>query len=377
MKIAILGTRGFPKVQGGVEAHCEGLSVHLVKLGCEVVVFTRKPYVDPNLREYQGVRLWALPAWKNKSLEAFLHTFIGVFVALRTRPDILHIQAIGPALFVPMARLLGFKVVLTTHGSNYRHLKWGLFAKMVLRLGEFLGVRFSNQVIAISPMIAEEIQEKYQRQVVVIPNGVTTLGITQSRQALQDYHLTDQKYILNVGCFVPEKGVHVLIEAFNKAADSKRSRLNEERWKLVIVGKADHEDSYSLGLKEKAKINDRIVFAGFLSGKPLQELYSHAGLFVLPSFYEGLPIALLEAMSYGVFCIASDIPANRGVALPADRYFKVGDSEALKLQLEQSIGTSWGPDEKRSQIERVSTDYDWKTVVQQTMGVYEKVLGVS
>jgi len=172
MKIAILGTRGFPNVQGGVEKHCEGLAVHLVQSTCDVIVFTRRPYVDENIKEYKGVKLVALPAIRHKSLEAPLHTLIGVFAALRYRPDILHIQAIGPALFTSLARILGMKVVVTSHGSNYEHLKWGRFAKLVLRLGEFVGVVFANKVIAISKNIADDIKRKYNREATIIPNGV-------------------------------------------------------------------------------------------------------------------------------------------------------------------------------------------------------------
>ena len=125
MKIVILGTRGFPNIQGGVEKHCEGLACALVKLDCDTIVFTRRPYVVDNARECHGVKLVCLPTIRHKTTETVIHTFIGIFAALYYRPDILHIQAIGPALFTPLARLLGMKVVVTTHGVNYMHKKFG------------------------------------------------------------------------------------------------------------------------------------------------------------------------------------------------------------------------------------------------------------
>ena len=366
MRIIILGTRGFPNVQGGVEKHCELLAVNLVKLGNEVIVFTRKPYVDKNIKEYKGVKLVALPAFRHKSLEAFLHTFLGVFVALRYKPDILHIQAIGPSLFTPLARILGMKVVVTSHGPNYKHLKWGKFAKLVLRFGEFLGIVFSNEVIAITKIIADEIEKKYTRKAAVIGNGVVISQRATTENALNAYNLEKRKYILTVGRFVPEKGFHDLIDGFNM--------LQTPSYRLVIVGDADHEDKYSLGLKEKARENSNIVLTGFISGEPLHQLYSHAGLFVLPSYYEGLPIVLLEALSYGLPVLVSDIPANKEVELPAERYFRCGDIDDFKEKIEILLEKKLSEEERKKIRKQIEEKYNWDRIAGQTIEVYRKAL---
>jgi len=366
VKIIILGTRGFPNVQGGVEKHCESLAVSAVKLGCEVLVFTRKPYVNKNIKNYKRVKLVALPAIKHKSFEAFLHTFIGVFVALRYKPDILHIQAIGPAIFSPLARVLGMKVVVTSHGSNYKHLKWGWFGKLVLRLGEFLGIIFANKVIAISETIAYEIKRNYHIEVTVVPNGVLMPQISKCDDILRRYDLAKNKYILSVGRFVPEKGFHDLIEAFNQFPITN--------YKLVIVGRADHPDRYSLNLEKKASKNNNIILTGFLTGKSLQELYSHAGLFVLPSYYEGLPIVLLEAMSYGLSCIASNIPANRNVELPRERFFKVGNVWELSKKIKEFVDKPLTDEERRKQLNVIFERYNWERIAEKTLEVYQSVV---
>ena len=381
MRIIVLGTRGFPHVQGGVEVHCQNLYSQLVKLGCEIIVFTRKTYVDVSIKEYKGVKLVALPSIRHKSLEAFLHTFTGILAALRYAQDILHIHGIGPSLFTPLARILGIKVVITSHGSNYKHLKWGKFAKLILRFGELLGIFYANEVIAISENIADEIKKKYNRDVTVIPNGVTVQKILQTEDALKKYHLEKGKYLLAVGRFVPEKGFHDLIDAYcrlplSRSEERKTKDENwekEEEWKLVIVGRADHEDKYSSDLKIMAGRNSNIVLTGFLTGEPLQELYSHAGLFVLPSYYEGLPIALLEALSYGLSCIASDIPSNRNM-VSTTRLFEAGNVKALAGAIRKFKGKPLSKEERNAQRRMVTERYDWGKIADRTIEVYNQNL---
>ena len=364
-RIVVLGTRGFPNVQGGIETHCENLYPRLAELGWEVIVLTRKPYVDVNQKTYKGVDLIPLSCPKNKFLEAFSHTLFGVIAARRLSPDILHIHGIGPSLFVPLARLLRLKVVMTNHGPDYNRDKWGRLAKGILRLGERLGSRWANKVICISDPIAENIRQRHNKEVTVIPNGVNLPQLCETQDSLDKYSLTKGRYVLSVGRLVPEKGFHDLIVAFNA--------LHPNGWKLVIIGRADHEDSYSSGLREKARSNVNIVMTGFLTGKPLQELYSHAGLFVLPSYYEGLPIALLEAMSYGLPCVASDISANRNTGLNEDRFFTPNSPRELSTMIEQFISTPFTQEEKERQLQMIADKFDWNKIAEKTLEVYERV----
>lgn len=365
-RIVVLGTRGFPGVQGGIETHCENLYPRLAKRGCEIFVFTRKPYVDVNQKIYKGVKLIPLDCPKNKFLEAFSHTLRGVIAARRLSPAVLHIHGIGPSLLVPLARLLKLKVVMTNHGPDYNRDKWGGLAKSVLRFGERLGSRWANGVICISDPIAQDIRQKYNREVTVIPNGVNLPQLCETQDSLKEFGLTKGQYVLSVGRLVPEKGFHDLLEAFNA--------LQPDGWKLVIVGRADHEDSYSLGLKEKARSNINIVMTGFLTGKPLQELYSCAGLFVLPSYHEGLPIVLLEAMSYGLSCIASGIPANRNIPLGEDRFFGPGNVGQMAATIGKVMDTPLSEKEKTGIRRFIVEAYDWESIAEKTKAVYHAIV---
>lgn len=387
LKIAVLGTRGFPNVQGGVESHCENLYTRLAQKKIEISVFTRACYVDISLRNYKGVKLVHISSPKNKYFEAFVHTFNGVIAAKRLKADVVCIHATGPSLFVPLARILGMKVIMTNHGPDYERRKWKGLPKLILLLGEYLGSKYANSVISVSEFNAERLRRKYKRQINFIPNGVNIPKILKSDNALKKYGLVKRKYILAVGRFVPEKGFEDLIDAFDTVSGSKRplndnpdSRLLRPRseanfscngHKLVIVGRADHEDKYSLGLKKKSAVNPNIILTGFLSGEPLQELYSHAGLFVLTSYCEGLSIALLEALSYGLSCLASDIPSNREAGLSEDRLFKKADSKALANKIKEFIDKPFREEERRAQIDMMALRYNWEKIEEETLKVYK------
>ncbi|MBI5577872.1 MAG: glycosyltransferase family 4 protein [Deltaproteobacteria bacterium] len=366
LRVCMVGTRGFPNVQGGVEKHCERLSVHLARRNCAVTVLTRKPYVDTFITSYGGVRLVPLPAVRQKNVEALLHTFIGVLVAgIRMRPDVLHIHGIGPSLFAPLARALGLKVVLTSHGSNYHHLKWGLFGKLALRAGELMGVSFAHEVIAVSKIIGEQIQQKYGRRPVVIPNGVDFGSCPGCDSLLQRFGLADAKFILSVGRLVPEKGFDILVQSFLK------SKLTG--WKLAIAGAADHEDRYSAALKKTGTMDSNVVFTGYLDEPSLRVLYGRCGLFVLPSYYEGMPIALLEAMAEGASCIASDLRANRLAELEESRYFPPGNPDELAKKLKIYCGKRWEESEKKLQQARIRELHDWSAIADKTYQTYQGV----
>ena len=361
MKIVVLGTRGIPDIQGGVETHCQELYPRLVKLGCQVTLFTRKKYANKNLKQFKGVKLIHLPHPKSKSLEAIVHTFIGIIYARFLNPDILHIHAIGPSLMAPLAKLIGLKVVITNHGPDYDRQKWGKLAKRMLLLGERLGTKYANKIIVISNTIKNILETKYNRSdLVLIPNGVTLPQKSKDINYITSLGLRKNKYIIAVGRFVPEKGFHDLIRAY--------LNLNLD-YKLVLVGDADHETEYSLSLKEMAKHNE-VILTGFIKGKKLIEIYSHARLFVMPSYHEGLPLALLEAMSYNLNVLVSNIPANKELNLNKGSYFIVGNVPQLRESLSKKLKEHTKINDYSNIIKN---NYAWGTIANKTMENYKSL----
>ena len=365
MKIFVIGTRGIPHIPGGVERHCEELYPHIAARGHQVFLCTRSHYVNYPGSEWRGVELIKCYAPRKKNLEAIVHTFYSLIKARAYCPDVVHIHSVGPSLLIPLARFMGFKVVMTNHGPDYQRKKWGKTAKVVLYLGEKLGGIFANEVIAISSVIANIVRDRCHRESNLIYNGVTLPPRSRQTDFLKTLGVEPGKYILAVARFVPEKGLHDLIQAF---------KILDRDKQLVIAGDADHETVYSRNLQSIAARDKRIVLTGYLTGERLNQVYTHAALFVLPSYHEGLPIVLLEAMSYGLPVLVSDIPANKEVALPSYRYFRCGDITNLAEKIAVLLQKKMTDKEQREMINNIENTYNWNKLSEKTIEVYRKAI---
>lgn len=383
MKIVVAGTRGIPGIQGGVETHCEELYPRIASLGHTVTVIRRSCYLTDVQKQpeqadtsgkkwqmYKGVRLLDVFAPRRKSIEAIVHTFLAVLAARRLRPDVLHIHAIGPSLMVPLARLLGMKVVTTNHGPDYDRGKWGRLAKKVLRTGEKWGAKRSNRVIVISKVISDILASNYGRtDTQLIYNGVPEARKSANTDYLDSLGLQQGGFVLALGRFVPEKNFHLLVKAW------EQSGLAAKGYKLVIAGDADHEDEFSRTLKRDAA-QAGVVLTGFIKGERLCQLLTHARLFVLPSSHEGLPISLLEAMSYSLDVLVSDIPANKIAQLSADDFFHLEMSEGSEQGNIDRLSVGLVRKMSAGNICRTYdlSPYNWDHIAQQTLQVYASLL---
>ncbi len=362
MRVVVTGTRGIPGIQGGVETHCEELFPRLVRYGIDVTLVRRSCYVEPGNEIYQfkGVKIKDLYAPHQKSLEAAIHTFLALIWAKIHKADIVHIHSIGPGIMTPLARLLGLKVVFTHHGPDYERVKWGRLARFILKQGEMYATTYSNEVIVISQVIRDSLLQKYNRtNIHLIFNGVPDQTVSSGNNYITELGIESRRYVFTLGRFVGEKGFDLLINTF--------SRLSDTTIRLVIAGDSDHETTYSKRLKELAR-KKNIILTGFIKGEKLNQLFSHARLFVLPSYHEGLPISLLEAMSYRLPVIVSDIPANKQIDLPAGSFFVTGDEDSLYERLLFHLSVEYKP------VEYDLSPYDWDRIALQTKSVYEQVI---
>jgi glycosyltransferase involved in cell wall biosynthesis len=362
MHVVAIGSRGIPGVQGGIENHCEHLYSKLSARGVKISLLGRLPYIHRHNYVHNGIEVIGLAVWRSKYFETITYALKATLLAKRFNADIVHYHGIGPSLMIPIARRLKLTTVATHHGFDYDRDKWGAVSKFFLKLGEKKMCR-SDAVIVISEHIAGYLSNRYSCRPFYIPNGVKLQPILPAGRYCVKYSLESQKYLLFVGRFVPEKSIIELVGGFRKLKTD---------WKLVIAGDNTGSDQYSRRVNDAAQGYTNIVLTGFVTGAELQELYSNAGCFVLPSSHEGLPIALLEALSFGLPCVVSDIPAHRAVRHENISYFELRNEDNLVSILDKICKISSGMDRNSSRI-YVKENFDWNQIAADTAAVYSKV----
>jgi glycosyltransferase involved in cell wall biosynthesis len=362
-RLCVTGLRGIPGVMGGVETHCEELLPRLAANApdLQIEVLGRRPYVGDQPHRCHRVNVTPLPAPRDSHLEAIVSTAIAVIYAKQRRARALHIHAIGPAILAPLARALGLKVVMTHHGDDYNRAKWGRFAKLVLRTGERWGLACSHRVIAVSPSLAFSLARRYPayaKKLRYIPNGAPSLrgGRVVTGDVLSRFGIAAGEFILAVGRLVPEKGFDYLIKAFRKSGTKR---------KLVIAGASDHDSPFAQEIMNEA--DEQVVLVGQQSRQVLKVLYENAGLFVLPSLHEGLPIAALEAGRLATPTLLSDIRPNRDVGYSEEHYFPAGDTNALAEKLSRP-SREFAVDPRE-----IESRFDWDEIAQNTLAVYQEL----
>ena len=369
----MIGHKRIPSREGGIEIVVEEISTRLAALGHTVHAYNRKGkfvYGSENdyrkIKDYKGVKIIQIPTVPKKGLDALVYSFFAVVRALFGRYDVIHFHAEGPGVMILIARLFGTKTVSTVHGLDWQRAKWGGFASKYIKYGEKTIAKYADEIIVLSSNNQKYFLDNYNRRTNFIPNGVSKPNIRKASIITEKYGLQDQDYVLFLARLVPEKGLDYLIDAYKQIKTGK---------KLVIVGGSSHSDEYEEYIKEKASSDSRIIMTGFVKGELLEELFSNCALYILPSDVEGMPLSLLEAMSYGCTCLVSDIPENTEVVEDYAVTFKKSSTDDLKNKLESLFNSGYNkfnPQEIRAFI---LEKYNWDEVVDKHLKLYTNITG--
>jgi len=351
LRIAFIGTRGVPALEGGIERHVEELGSRLAARGHEVTVYCRNNYVLERAPTYRGMHLKYVRAIGTKNLDFIAHSALSTLLTLRSSPDIVHYHAIGSALVAPIPRYLTRSgIVLTVHGLDYARAKWGRAARATLKLAAGMSARVPHATIVVSRALADHYANHLGRSADYIANGMPEATLRSLGPMAERLGLRERPYFLFVGRLVPEKAPDLLIRAFAKVRADAR---------LVIVGSSGFTDTYAESLRRLAATDPRVIFAGGVYGDELAELYSNAAAFVLPSSLEGLPITLLVVEENG----------------PGHRVVRQGDLDALAAAMELVLADRKGEMVgARALGGRVAQTYSWDAAATATERVYERVL---
>ncbi|HSY91995.1 MAG TPA: glycosyltransferase family 4 protein, partial [Candidatus Binatus sp.] len=367
LRVAFIGGRGVISKYSGIETYYEEVGKRLVEMGHEVTVYCRN-YFTPRLAEHHGMRLMRLPTIRSKHLETVVHTTLSTVHALTQNYDVVHYHALGPALFSGIPRLLGKKTAVTVQGLDWQRKKWGRLASAVLRLGERASVRLPNGTMVVSQALQQRYREMHGVEAFYVPNGGLLRERREPRKILE-WGLEPGKYILFLGRFSPEKGCHLLVEAFEQIDADVKSDV-----KLVMAGAASYCDEYCRELRMHA--SEKIRTLDWVSGETLDELLTNAMIFVLPSDLEGLSLALLDAMGAGLCVLTSDVPENREVVAGAGFTFQRGSAADLADRLQFLIANPAVRESAgRTARKRIEEQYQWQEVAEGIEKAYFTMMG--
>ncbi|WP_298034555.1 glycosyltransferase family 4 protein [uncultured Dysosmobacter sp.] len=370
MNIAMLGHKRIPSREGGIEVVVEELSTRMARLGYNVTCYNRrghhvsgKEHDGEKLKEYKGVRLKSIFTINRKGLAAMTSSFSGAVCSAFGKYDVVHFHAEGPAFMCWLPKIFRKRIIVTVHGLDHQRAKWGRLASWYIMQGEKNAVKYADEIIVLSRNVQQYFKDTYGRETVYIPNGVNSKPIRPADQIKEKWGLEKDRYILFLGRVVPEKGAHYLIKAFKEIKTDKC---------LVIAGGSSDTNGYMDEIKALAKGDDRILFTGFVQGRLKHELYSNAYVYVLPSDLEGMPLSLLEAMSYGNCCLTSDIDECTEVVGDKAVAFRKGEVDDLRDRLQDLIKESKTVAEyKGTAAEYILEKYNWDDVVEKTLALYK------
>ncbi len=376
LRIAMIGHKRIPSREGGVEIVVEELAVRMAALGHRVDAYNRyghhvsgkkydQEYGWKGRKFYKGVRVYIIPTFKNSSLNAIVYSFFATVRALFGRYDVLHYHAEGPCAMLWLPKLFRRRIVVTVHGLDWQRAKWGNFASYVIKFGEKMAAKYADEVIVLSKNVQQYFADTYHRQVTYIPNGINRPALREAQMITEKYGLKKDGYLLSLGRIVPEKGLHYLIEAFAGIRTDM---------KLVIAGGNSHAVEYMEQIHQMAARDERIIMTDFVQGQMLEELYSNAYAFVLPSDVEGMALTLLEAMSFGDCCLVSDICENTEVVEDKALVFCKGDTQDLQEKLKFMLAHPEVVHAYGSQsADFICSKYRWDEVVDETVRLYRSV----
>lgn len=369
LRVAMFGQKRLSR-EGGIEIVVKELCTRMARDGCQVTCYNRSGHhvsgaeYDEKI-EYEGIRQKSVLTIEKKGLAAVSSSAFAALYSALGKYDVIHIHAEGPAFFAWLPKMFGKRVVVTVHGIDWQREKWKSgFGSKFIRQGEKNAVKYADEIIVLSKGVQDYFKKVYGRETNFIPNGVNRPKLRAAEQISEKFGLSKDSYILFLGRLVPEKGIRYLIEAFKQVKTDK---------KLVIAGGSSDTDSFERELKDLAKNDERIIFTGFVQGSLLDELYSNAYIYTLPSDLEGMPLSLLEAMSYGNCCLVSDIPECTEVVEDKALIFKKSDVSDLWEKLQDACNHPENVMElKKEAADFICKKYDWDDVVEKTLNLYRR-----
>jgi len=276
--IAIIGIRGYPadfSGSSGIDFYNQSIVSRLISKGNSFILFTRSWVKNTENKHSKNTFIIKVPTINSKHLDTTIYSLLASIIVCFTSARIVWYHAPGSAIFSFLPKLVGKNIFLTIHGKDWKREKWGIIAKIILKIAEAISIKTSDKIFVVSKDLKKYIYQKYAKQ-----SDLMTIEIPLNKKA------TSSKMIFNL------------------------YGLRKEKRKNNI---------YSNSLRINSKRNKKIIWTGFVKGIVKKELLANCKLFILPSSIEGRSIALAEAISFGRNCLVSDIQANLELKITSNK----------------------------------------------------------
>jgi N-acetyl-alpha-D-glucosaminyl L-malate synthase BshA len=365
MKIAILVPVFLPKHLGGVEVATYNIASHLAKKGHNVHVITvwDSGLTNESIEKDFFVHRVRVP--KIKAIGVVIFWLKILFVLNKIDPDIIHVQSVTIAMPAYLAgKFLKKPYIVCGHGFDV-YFSWR-FKKAISKLV----LKNAHEVIALTENMKNDMQKIYNREILVIPNGIDIEKFTvlpDKEKIRKELGVSNSdRVIIFIGNLRPIKGVEFLVRAMNII------RQEEPNVRLILVGEGSQVD-YLRNMVEELHLERCVVFTGEVSNEIVPSYLAASDIFVLPSLSEGFSIASLEAMACGLPIIATEVGVLPDIIENGVNGFLIKSGEPKEIS--EKVLNLLGNEDLRGKIsennKKKAKGYSWTDIVQRLEEAYQ------
>jgi glycosyltransferase involved in cell wall biosynthesis len=365
IKIAIIGSRGYPIVYSGYETFVKEVSERLVAQNIDVRVYCQKHLFSTRPKNVNGVELIYMPTVQTKSLNQLVHSFFSMIHACCSKVDVILVVNAANGPFGLISLLAQKKTLINVDGLEWLRPKWKGLGAAYFKFAAKLATLFYNTIITDAEAMRQVYLNTFKANSTVIAYGAN-IRHSKNPELISEFNLNPNEYFLIVGRLIPDNNSDLILEGFKKANSNK---------KLVIVGDVPYQDAYAQNMKAQA--SDQILFLGYITdSEVLAELYHMSYAYLHGHEYGGTNPTMLKAMAYGCAILALDTVFNREMLENGQFgwfFQKTSDSVALYLQQAehnpQAVQTL-----KEKARDGITQKYNWDEVTRAYVTVFKALM---
>ncbi|MEO5893947.1 MAG: glycosyltransferase family 4 protein [Ferruginibacter sp.] len=361
------GFRSIPPKAGAAGSDKFALELYprIISRGHSLLAYSRIYPNDTDVLhpEYEGVRIKYFKTVKKAGFDTLVHSAKATFdVIFHNTADVVHLHSGANSIWALFLRIAGKRVVVSQFAMDWKRDKWPWYGKLFYIVSNYLTAYCPNAVAFDNVFTKEYFEKKFNRLYQFIPYGSEVKAPPQNTDILDRLGITKGGYFLFVGRFIPDKGLHLLVEAFSKLTTDK---------KLVLIGGSPNPGEYESAIKNTK--DSRIIFPGYVYGDDTNILMKNAYTYIQPSLIEGLSPVILTVMGLATPLICSDIVENKFICGENAVTFVSGDAGDLATKIQYALDNEAVIQSKaKAGAIDISSRFNWDKITDQYIELLKK-----